>query len=84
MLSIFTRNMLLCSCEGFQHFGYCVLKKSLSALALQGLLGAASWGFGDEIRMALLSFGCLFPVIFEVCRHQFQEETRGLIFTGDV
>lgn len=58
------------------------MKKSLSALALQGLLGAASWGFGDEIRMALLC--CLFPVNFEVCRHQFQEETRGVIFTGDV
>lgn len=42
-----------------------------------------SWGFGDDIGMALL-FGCLFPVTFVVCRHQFQEETRGLIFTGDV
>lgn len=39
-------------------------------------------GFGDEIRMALLC--CLFPVAFEVCRHQFQAETRGLFFTGDV
>lgn len=53
VLSIFARNMLLCSCEGFQHFGHWVLKKSLSAWALQGLLGAASWGFGDEIRMPL-------------------------------
>lgn len=44
VLSIFTRSMLLFSCEGFQHFGHYILKKSLSALALQGLLSAAFLG----------------------------------------
>lgn len=86
VLNIFTRSMLLFSCEGFQHFGHNVLKKSLLALALQGLLSAAFLGLWrwDWNGSAPLPFGCLFPVTFEVCRHQFQEETRGLIYTGDV
>lgn len=44
-------------------------------------LGLWRW---DQNVSALLPFGCLFPVTFEVCRHKFQEETRGLTFTGDV
>jgi len=59
-------------------------QESIWAQAWRGLLGAASWGLGDELPhddqggSAFLPFDYLFPVTFEACGHQFHEETSDL------